>query len=96
MAQLDVKVNYSGEAAPVETLSDKQIVSANGNLTSDEFSNKDLLKLMMWASTSKQAKQKVRASKLMMVKIKQLVKTENCMQSAGSMVDRSLLTTMVS
>ena len=84
MAQLDVKVNYSGGAAPVETLSDKQILSVNGYLTSDEFSTKDLLKLMKWASTSKQATemvrlqeeylQKVRASKLMMVKIKQLVK----------------------
>ena len=84
MAQLDVKVNYSGGAAPVETLSDKHILSVNGYLTSDEFSTKDLLKLMKWASTSKQATemvrlqeeylQKVRASKLMMVKIKQLVK----------------------
>ena len=46
MAQLDVKVNYSGGAAPVETLSDKQIVSVNGYLTSDEFSYKNVLKLM--------------------------------------------------
>ena len=46
MAQLDVKVNYSGGAAPIETLSGKQIVSANGYLTSDEFSTKNVLKLM--------------------------------------------------
>ena len=46
MAQLDVKVNYSRGAAPVETLSDKQILSVNGYLTSDEFSTKDLLNLM--------------------------------------------------
>ena len=46
MALLDVKVNYSDGAAPIETLSDKQIVSANGYLTSDEFSTKDLLNLM--------------------------------------------------
>ena len=60
MALLDVKLNYSDGAAPIETLSDKQIVSANGYLTSDEFSTKDLLKLMKWASTSKQATQMVR------------------------------------
>ena len=59
MAQLDVKVNYSGGAAPVETLSDKHILSVNGYLTSDEFSTKDLLKLMKWASTSKQATEMV-------------------------------------
>ena len=59
MALLDVKLNYSDGAAPIETLSDKQIVSANGNLRSDEFSTKDLLKLMKWASTSKQATEMV-------------------------------------
>ena len=46
MALLDVKLNYSDGAAPIETLSDKQIVSVNGYLTSDEFSNKDSLKLL--------------------------------------------------
>ena len=46
MALLDVKLNYSDGAAPIETLSDKQIVSANGYLTSDEFSYKNVLKLM--------------------------------------------------
>ena len=72
MAQLDVRVNYSGGAAPVETLSDKQIVSVNGYLTSDEFSTKDFLKLMKWASTTKEMVslqeehlQKVAASKVM-------------------------------
>ena len=46
MALLDVKLNYSDGAAPIETLSDKQIVSANGYLTSDEFSTKNVLKFM--------------------------------------------------
>ena len=40
MAQLDVKVNYSGGAAPVETLCDKQILSANGYLTIDDKKSK--------------------------------------------------------
>ena len=65
-------------------MSDNHIVSVNGYLTSDEFSTKVFLKLMKWASTSKQAKemlslqeeylQKVLANKVMMGKIKQLVK----------------------
>ena len=36
MAQLDVRVKFSGGAAPLDTLSDKQIVSVNKYLTSSE------------------------------------------------------------
>ena len=39
MTQLDVKVNFSGGAAPVQTLSDKHIISVNQYLTTDEFSD---------------------------------------------------------
>ena len=46
MALLNVKLKYSDGAAPIKTLSGKQIVSANGYLTSDEFSTKNVLKLM--------------------------------------------------
>ena len=37
MAQLDVRVKFSGGAAPLDTFSDKQIVSVNKYLTSSDF-----------------------------------------------------------
>ena len=56
MAQLDVRVKFSGGAAPLDTLSDKQIVSVNKYLTSTDFDNEGAGELFKWARTSEEAK----------------------------------------
>ena len=46
MAQLDVKVKFSDGAAPLKTLSNKQVVSVNKYLMTEDFNdNKDTLAL---------------------------------------------------
>ena len=46
MAQLDVKVKFSGVAAPLKTLSNKQVVSVNKYLMTEDFNDdKDTLAL---------------------------------------------------
>ena len=46
MAQLDVKVKFSGGAAPLKTLSNKQVVSVNKYLMTEDFNDdKDTLAL---------------------------------------------------
>ena len=58
MAQLDVKVKFSGGSAPVETLSDKQVVSVNGYLLTEDFDDaNNTHTLFKWARTSAQAKE---------------------------------------
>ena len=37
MAQLDVRLTFSGGSAPIDTLSDKHIVAANKFFLSEEF-----------------------------------------------------------
>ena len=56
MTQLDVKVNFSGGAAPVNTISDKQVISVNQLFTTEEFNDGNTLEMFKWASTLKQAK----------------------------------------
>ena len=50
MAQLDVKVNFSGGAAPVDTISDKQVISVNQLFTTEEFNDGNTLEMFKWAS----------------------------------------------
>ena len=56
MADLDVRVRFSGGAAPIETISDKQVVSKNKFLLSDEFDGEGAGELFKWARTSTEAK----------------------------------------
>ena len=57
MAQLDVKGKFSGSVAPVQTLSDKQVISVNQYLSTEECSDSNILQLIIWASILEQAKQ---------------------------------------
>ena len=43
MAQLDVKGKFSGSDAPVQTLSDKQVISVNQYLSIEECSDTNIL-----------------------------------------------------
>ena len=85
MAQLDVKVKFSGGAAPLKTLSNKQVVSVNKYLMTEDFNDdQDTLALFRWARNSTEAKQatqmeeeflqKVKATKAMSQKSKEMVK----------------------
>ena len=56
MAQLDVKVNSSGGAAHVDTITDKQVISVNQFFTTEELNDGNTLEMFKWASTLKQAK----------------------------------------
>ena len=85
MAQLDVKVKFSGGAAPLKTLSNKQVVSVNKYLMTEDFNDdKDTLALFRWARNSTEAKeavkmeeeflQKVKATKALSQKSKEMAK----------------------
>ena len=50
MAQLDVKVNFSGGAAPVDTISAKQVISVNQLFTTEESNDGNTLEMFKWAS----------------------------------------------
>ena len=57
MAQLDVKVKFSGGAAPLKTLSNKQVVSVNKYLMTEDFNDdQDTLAVFRWARNSTEAK----------------------------------------
>ena len=56
MTQLDVKANFSGGAAPMDAIRDKQVISVNQLFTTEEFNDGNTLEMFKWASTSKQAK----------------------------------------
>lgn len=78
----DVKVKFSGGAAPVQTVSDKHVTCVNQYLSTQECSN--ILQLIMWAGILEQAKQvnmlqkeypdKVERCKVMLAKAKILYK----------------------
>ena len=56
MAELDVKVKFSGGAAPVKTLSNKQVISVNKYLCTKDFSTDEkILEHFTWERTSKEA-----------------------------------------
>ena len=63
MAQLDVRVKFSGGAATLDTLSDKQIVSVNKYLNSSEFDNGGAEEMFKWARTSEEAKKAMELQK---------------------------------
>ena len=53
MAQLDVKIKVTGGSAPVQTISDQQVVFVNKYLLKDECSNPQTIKeLFCWARNS--------------------------------------------
>ena len=55
-AELDVRVKHSGGSAPLETLSDKQIVSVNGYLLQPIFETDAAGKEWLWARSSAETK----------------------------------------
>ena len=55
-AELDVRVKHSGGSAPLETLSDKQIVSVNGYLLQPIFETEGAGKEWLWARSSAETK----------------------------------------
>ena len=56
MAQLDVRVDYCGGSAPINTISDKQVIAVNKYFVSAEFSEQDAGELFKWARNSDEAK----------------------------------------
>ena len=55
-AELDVRVKHSGGSAPLETLSDKQIVSVNGYLLQPIFETDGAGKEWLWFRSSAETK----------------------------------------
>ena len=55
-AELDVRVKHSGGSAPLETLSDKQIVSVNGYLLQPIFETDKAGEEWLWARNSEETK----------------------------------------
>ena len=85
MAQLDVRIKYSGGSAPVHTISDKQVVAQNKYLLSSDFDTADKTEdQFKWAKTSAEAKmanelqrqflEQVKEVKMVAVKAKESVK----------------------
>ena len=92
MAELDVRVKYSGGSAPVPTISDKQIVSKNKYLLSDDFDTSDKTEeQFQWAKSSAEAKMandlqkqfldQVREVQMVAVKAKENMKTKKVARS---------------
>jgi hypothetical protein len=97
MAELDVRVNFSGGSAPIDTLSDKQIFAANNCLISEEFDKHGAKELFKWTRTSEKAKKalelqnyflsQVIITKSLSLKAKQVVKqrkTQKAVKLAAS------------
>ena len=89
---LDVRVKYSGGSAPVPTISDKQIVSKNKYLLSDDFDTTDKTEeQFQWAKSSAEAKMandlqkqfldQVREVQMVAVKAKENMKTKKVARS---------------
>ena len=56
MAQLDVRVDYCGGSALINTISDKQVIAVNKYFMSAEFSKQDAGELFKWARNADEAK----------------------------------------
>ena len=56
MAQLDVKGKFSGIVASVQTLSDKQVISVNQYLPTEECSDSNILQLFQSPGQAHQSK----------------------------------------
>ena len=87
MAELDVRVKYSGGSAPVPTISDKQVVAKNKYLLSDDFDTAEKTEdMFLWAKSSAEAKMandlqkefldQVKEVKVLAVKAKESMKTK--------------------
>ena len=84
MADLDVRVRFSGGSAPITTISDKQVISKNRFLLSSDFDGEGAGELFKWARTSAEAKkameiqdiflERVKLTKHMAMKTKQIAK----------------------
>ena len=57
LAQLDVRVDFCGGSAPINTISDKQVVSVNNYFSTDEFKSENKKELFQWARNSEEAKE---------------------------------------
>ena len=85
MGQLDVEIKLPGDAASLKTLSNKQVVSVNKYLMTEDFNDdNNTLALFRWARNSTTAKeavkmkeeflQKVKATKALSQKSKEMAK----------------------
>ena len=70
MADLDVRVRFSGGAAPITTISDKQVVSKNKFLLSSSLDGEGAGELFKWARTSAEAKKAMELQKIFLEKVK--------------------------
>ena len=70
MAQLDVRVKFSGGAAPVDTISDKQIVAVNKYLVCNDLHLDRIEEEFKWARTSEEAKKVLKIQKEFLAQVK--------------------------
>ena len=56
MAQLDVRDDYFGGSAPINTISDKKVIAVNRYFVSAELSGQDAGELFKWVRNSDEAK----------------------------------------
>ena len=86
MAELDVRVKYSGGSAPLTTISDKQVVATNKYLLSKDFETEEKTREQFdWAKNSDEAKranelqteflEQVKEVKKVAVRAKESIKT---------------------
>ena len=69
MAQLDVRVKFSGGSAPIDTLSDKQIVAVNKFLLCNDMDKENAENHFKWASTSAEAKTALEMQKVFLAQV---------------------------
>ena len=66
-----VRVKFCGGAAPVNTISDKQVVSVNKFLLTDEMTDEEHAnKMFLWARTCKEAKEAENIQKEFFARVK--------------------------
>lgn len=84
LAQLDVRVDYCGGSAPINTISDKQVVAVNDYFSTEEFKSENTGDLFKWARNSNEAKEvnKLQAEKKQK-KIMRAVKLATICQGHG-------------
>ena len=90
-SDLGNRAKVSGRSAPITTISDKQIVSANKFLVSDEFQAADKGNMFKWARTSSEVKEAekltgeflrdVEAAKRQANKAKHMAKHRRCLRA---------------
>ena len=70
MAQLDVRVKFSGGAAPIDTISDKQIVAVNKYLVCNDLHLDRIEEEFKWARTSEEAKKALKIQQDFLAQVK--------------------------